>query len=219
MPISSTRQAPNLKPSFETSSEVVDARMSRARGPHSPIVVIADVRSTSSAPAVRWSRNHFLSDMPAAPPVTTRKWCSSRRMTVRSDLKPPSTLSTGVYTTRPAGTSIWRSTVPCREASAPGPVMSKIVNADRSKMPARSRMARCSALMIGDHQRASHSAVRRVTRSPYSSTSGALDSYQKGRSQPAASKKKAPSSFSRAWNGASRTSRFEAHCSAGWTMP
>ncbi len=45
-------------------------------------------------------------------------------------------------------------------------------------MPARSRMARCSALMIGDHQRASHSASRRVMRSPYSSSSGALDSYQ-----------------------------------------
>ena len=54
-------------------------------------------------------------------------------------------------------------------------------------MPARSRMARCSALMIGDHQRASHSASRLVTRSPYSSTSGAFDSYQCGRSQPAAS--------------------------------
>ena len=49
--------------------------------------------------------------------------------------------------------------------------------------------------MWGAHHRESHSAVRCVTRSPNSSTSAALDSYQKGRSQPAASKKKAPSSF------------------------
>ena len=41
--------------------------------------------------------------------------------------------------------------------------------------------------MIGDHQRDSHSAARGMTRSPYSSTSGALRSYQCGRSQPAVS--------------------------------
>jgi hypothetical protein len=63
--------------------------------------------------------------------------------------------------------------------------------------------------MIGDHQRASHSASRRLIRSPYSSSSGAFDSYHCGRSHPAASKKTAPSSRSRAWNGARRTSRFD----------
>ena len=115
--------------------------------------------------------------MPAAPPVTTRKCSSPSRMIVRSDLKPPCGLSTGVYTLRPTGTSICRSATPCTDASAPGPMMSKIVKAERSKMPARSRIARCSALMIGDHQRDSHSAVRRVTRSPNSSSSEALDSY------------------------------------------
>ena len=52
-------------------------------------------------------------------------------------------------------------------------------------MPACSRIARCSALMIGDHQRASHSAPRGST--PYFSTSGALASYHCGRSQPTAS--------------------------------
>ena len=41
--------------------------------------------------------------------------------------------------------------------------------------------------MIGDHQRDSHSASRGITRSPYSSTSGAFDSYHHGRSQPAVS--------------------------------
>ena len=51
-------------------------------------------------------------------------------------------------------------------------------------MPTRSRMARCSALLIGDHQRASHSAGRSST--PYSSTSAALDVYQCGRSHPPA---------------------------------
>src|SRR5476651_2589363 len=97
--------------------------------------------------------------------------------------------------------------------------MSKIVKAERSKIPARSRMERCSALMIGDHQRLSHSAERRVTLSPNSSSKGALESYHWGRSQPAASKKVAPSSRSRALNGDRRTLRLDAHCSLGWTMP
>ena len=71
--------------------------------------------------------------------------------------------------------------------------------------------------MIGDHQRESHSAARPLT--PYSSTSFAFDSYQCGRSQPAVSKNTAPSACSRAWNGGSRTSRSDAHCSPGWTIP
>ena len=54
-------------------------------------------------------------------------------------------------------------------------------------MATRSRMAKCSALMIGDHQRESHSASRRLMRSPYSSSSPAFDSYHCGRSQPAPS--------------------------------
>ncbi len=87
---------PNLKPSLETSSDVVEETMSRARGPQSPIVVMEDVRSASCAPPTRWSRNHFLSDIPAAPPVTTRKWSSPTRMIVRSDLNPPPVLNTGV---------------------------------------------------------------------------------------------------------------------------
>src|SRR5438034_2882897 len=43
VPISIVRQVPNLNPTLETSSDVVLARMSRARGPHSPIVVIDEV--------------------------------------------------------------------------------------------------------------------------------------------------------------------------------
>src|SRR6266849_3003590 len=148
VPMSIERHVPNLNPSFETSSVVAAERMSRARGPHRPIVDIAEVRSCSWADpsAGRWSRNHFLSDMPEAPPVTTRNCSSPSRMIVRSDLNPPCGLSSGVYTLRPTGTSICRSATPCTALSAPGPVMSKIVKAERSKMPARSRIARCSAV-------------------------------------------------------------------------
>ena len=51
--------------------------------------------------------------------------------------------------------------------------------------------------MIGDHQRDSHSASRGMTRSPYSASRRSFVPYQYGRSQPAASKNSAPSSFSR----------------------
>jgi hypothetical protein len=94
-----------------------------------------------------------------------------------------------------------------------------MTNADRSTIPTRSRIARCSALMIGDHQRDSHSAARGMTRSPYSSRSGLFALYQYGRSQPAASKNSAPSAFCRSYAGESLIGRLEAHCSCGWTMP
>ena len=98
VPTSIVRQVPNGKPSCETSSLVTLARMSRARGPQRPIVVMAEVRSASCAvpSAGRWSANHLRSDMPWAPPVTTRKCSSPSRMIVRSDLKPPLGLRTGV---------------------------------------------------------------------------------------------------------------------------
>ena len=65
--------------------------------------------------------------------------------------------------------------------------MSRTANADRSTRAAASRMARCSALMTGDHQRDSHSAVRSISRPAYRSSSGSLDAYQNGRSQPTVS--------------------------------
>ena len=71
--------------------------------------------------------------------------------------------------------------------------MSKTWNAVRSMTPAASRIRRCSALMIGLHQRESHSCSRGITASPYCSSRSAFDSYQCGRSQPAVSKKNAPS--------------------------
>ena len=55
-----------------------------------------------------------------------------------------------------------------------------IVAAVRSTMPTSSRIARCSAFWIGDHQRRSHSCSRSST--PYFATSAAFDSYQWGRS-------------------------------------
>ena len=69
--------------------------MSRAFGPHRPIVESSSVRSTSVAPSTRWSVNHLRSAMPWAPPVTTRKWSSPRRITVRSERNPPFASSTG----------------------------------------------------------------------------------------------------------------------------
>ena len=52
--------------------------------------------------------------------------------------------------------------------------------------------------MIGDHQRESHSTSRPFTWSRNSSSSFSFEAYQCGRSQPAASKKTAPSCSSRA---------------------
>ena len=52
-PTSIVLQRPNGKPSCETSSLVMPARMSRARGPHSPSVVQALVRSWIWALTVR----------------------------------------------------------------------------------------------------------------------------------------------------------------------
>src|SRR5664279_3387779 len=83
--------------------------------------------------------------------------------------------------TRPTATFACATTMLCTASSAEGPTTSKIANAVRSMMPARSRIARCSALMIGDHQRASRSCSRGITWSPYSSSRGAFDSYHIGR--------------------------------------
>ena len=85
--------------------------------------------------------------------------------------------------------------------------------------PAASRIRRCSALMIGLHQRESHSCSRGITASPYCSTRPALDSYQSGRSQPAVSKKTAPSFCSDSYIGERRWSRSDSYCSAGWMIP
>ncbi|CAB5021852.1 unannotated protein [freshwater metagenome] len=198
-PISTMRQVPNPKPSWLMSALVSDCTMSRARGPQIPNVVMVDVWSTTCAvpSAGHWSRNHLRSAMPWTPPETTRKCSSPSRMMVRSLLNPPFGLSTGVYTTLPTATSIWRIAVRCTTSRAAGPTTSKIAKAVRSTRPAVSRICRCSALMMGDHQRASHSAVRGITASPNFSTRPALLSYQKGRSQPTVSKNSAPRAFSR----------------------
>ncbi len=77
---------------------VTDWTRSRARGPQTPIVYKAEVRSwTWTEPSAgRWSVNHFLSRMPIPPPVTTRKWSRPSRMIVRSATIPPAAFSSGV---------------------------------------------------------------------------------------------------------------------------
>ena len=84
-----SRQVPNGNPSCDTSSAVTAASTSLARGPHSPIVVQAEVRSARNAPSGRWRRIHAASDIPVAPPVTTRNRSSASRITVRSARNPP----------------------------------------------------------------------------------------------------------------------------------
>ena len=73
--------------------------------------------------------------------------------------------------------------------------------------------------MIGLHQRESHSCSRGITRSPYSSRRSAFDSYQCGRSQPAVSKKNAPSFCWESYIGDFRWPRSDSYCSAGWMIP
>ncbi len=220
-PSSISRQVPKPKPAWLTSSPVTGASTSLARGPHSPIVVQAEVRSAIEArpSGGRWPASHLASIIPVAPPVTTRNRRGPSRMIVRSARKPPSASSSDVYTTRPTLTSIWATAADCTTSSAPGPVTSRTANADRSTSPQASRMARCSALMTGDHQRASHSAVRSISRPSYRPSSSSLQAYQFGRSQPAVSMNTAPSARSRSCMGGSRTPRCDSHCSAGCTIP
>jgi hypothetical protein len=108
-------------------------------------------------------------------------------MTVRSARNPPLESSQEVYTTRPTGTSSCATDSVCTASSAAGPDTSKTAKADRSTSAQASRMARCSALMTGDHQRDSHSPGRSISWPAYRSSSGEFTSYQNGRSQPAVS--------------------------------
>ena len=96
--MSTSRQLRKPKPASETSSAVSEARMSRARGPQSPMVLTSSVRSVSvvAPSSTSWSVNHLRSAMPCAPPVTTRNRSSPSRITVRSERKPPAGSSTGV---------------------------------------------------------------------------------------------------------------------------
>ena len=80
-------------------------------------------------------------------------------------------------------------------------------------------MARCSALMTGDHQRDSHSAGRSISRPAYRSSRFSFEAYQNGLSHPAVSKNTAPRERSRSYTGLTRNGRPDSHCSAGCTMP
>jgi branched-chain amino acid transport system substrate-binding protein len=72
-------------------SSVTDATTSRAFGPHTPRVQIADVRSLSwtEPSSGRCRENHAASRGPSAPPVMIRYCSSPSRTTVRSLLNPP----------------------------------------------------------------------------------------------------------------------------------
>ena len=73
--------------------------------------------------------------------------------------------------------------------------------------------------MIGDHQRASHSDSRRVTRSPYSSSRPAFDSYQTGRSQPLPRRtRRRARARARRTAGPARRGRTPT-ARRGWTIP
>ena len=93
-----------------------------------------------------------------------------------------------MYTTRPTGTSSCATDSVCTASSAAGPDTSKTAKADRSTSAQASRMARCSALMTGDHQRDSHSAgpLHQPARVPVKQRVRSTP-YQNGRSQPAVS--------------------------------
>ena len=218
-----SRQERKPNPASETSSEVSEATMSRARGPQMPIVdtsSVRSVRSWSPSSSGRWPANHgpvghavgaagddpeVVVAQPHHGQVGAEAALRVEHRACRSPCRPR----------RRTG----RRRCPARRRAPPGPVMSKMQNADRSITAAASRMRRCSALMIGLHQRASHSCSRGITASPYSSRRPALDSYQNGRSQPAVSKKTAPSFCWESCIGESRWSRSDSYCSAGWTMP
>ena len=83
---------------FETSSVVVAARMSRARGPQSPKATRDDVTSlTSTLPSVgACFRIQARSWLPNAVPVTSRNRSGAVRVTVRSHSMPPRRLSSWV---------------------------------------------------------------------------------------------------------------------------
>ena len=105
--------------------------------------------------------------------------------------------------TRPTRLSIWLAARRWRVARAPGPASSNLANGVMSNIATRSRVTACSAAIVGDHSRASQ-PQRDAPFTSRRSSSPALASYHCGRSQPAASKKAAPSSSCRGWKGVSR---------------
>ena len=170
-----------------------------AFGPHTPMVHSAWLMSVNvTEPSVgMYFLNQYLSRPPSNAPVITRKCSWPRRMMVRSPRNPPPGVSNGVYTERPTATSTLFTQTYCKKSTTPGPSKSNSLNAVRSTMPTDSRICMCSALVIGDHQRASHSCSRGAHTSGNLSTSFAFDANHCGRSQPRASKNVAPSASSR----------------------
>ena len=207
------------KPSSLTSSSETEPSRSRALGPHMPTQhcpgeTSATLTEPSSGRCVRIQSRSW---SPIAPPVTTRKRSSPRRVTVRSHLIPPLGVSIEVYVIDPTGLFIWLVARCCRAASAPGPVTSNLANGVRSNRAARSRVATCSAATVGDHSRASQPA-RDAPATSSESRRPSFTSCHWGRSHPALSKKTAPSSRCRVKKGVSRMARGLPACCRGWMM-
>ena len=199
------------------------ARMSRARGPQSPSVVQPLVRSVSWARPVRREV--------VGEPLAVRHPVRAARDDAEVLVAEPHDRQVGLEAaarrepaacrrpSRPARRSA-ASTPAGARRRAPGPATSKI--AERGEVEHCRPLPHREVLGVDDRRPPAACPTRPRAgrrRSPNSSSSAAFDSYHCGRSQPAASKKTAPSSRSRSWNGDSRTSRFDPHCSSGWTIP
>ena len=141
------------KPSLLRSSPQTRLSRSRARGPQSPIQHWDDEMSLMAAEPSpgRCARIHSRSWRPIAPPVTTMKRSSAKRVTVRSHLIPPLGVSIEVYVMEPTRLSIWLEARRWRAASESGPEISNWANGVRSNMATRCLVATCSAATVGDH--------------------------------------------------------------------
>ena len=202
--ISTTRQAPKGKPSFETSSRVKPLHdVACARPPDAERRPAGrQIRHLSCAVRRQMIASHLRSAIPCAPPVTTRNtsFAETHHGEVGLEAAALATARACTRRDRPRLPSAARSAAAPRRAHR-APSRRRWRRRRDRRCPRARACARCSALMMGDHQRASHSCSRRPTRSPYSSSSGAFDSYHCGRSQPTASKKTAPSARSRSLDG------------------
>ena len=197
--------------------------MSRARGPHSPIVETSSVRSVRVVGRRRAGgrRTTCGRPCPCAPPVTTRKWSSPSRITVRSERKPPCGVEHRACRSpcRPRRRTGRRRSA-ARVSSAPGPSMSKIWNArqvddagglahpqvlgvDDRAPPAR------VPLVLARHHRV---AVLLERGRRWTRTSAAAPS-RRSRRRPRRA------SAADSCIGESRWSRSDSYCSAGWMMP
>ncbi len=192
-----------FRPVAEKSASVSGWRTSRARGPHRPMQQVPGVMSrTWTVPSAgRWRVNQSRSRLPLAP---TWKRSGASRATVTSLRMPPSWSRSSVYVTEPTDLATLPVHSRSRNSPAPRPLTSSRLRAVMSYIATVSRVVWASAATMGDQYRAAQSLGVTMERP---STRPALASYHWGRSQPFASRKKAPSSCWRVWNGLVRIGR------------